>query len=170
MYSWSLYNKPTFWGKNRAVTHEQFIDLATQFKRVCENVFKVPCVTTIDVLSAPKVYTTFCDEDASEGCRIMNDKRRVLKTDRLSAITEEIWSKTGYIDIDVRPADPDKGPRNAFAYAEFLGTIPDYVVYRIQPEESCQFIHDVITDMNPKMKRGESFLSNGSGSLRGPRR
>jgi hypothetical protein len=169
MYSWSLYNKPSFWGSKRAVSHEQFIDLATQFKRVSENVFKVPCVTTIDVLRAPKVYTTFYDEMAFDGCRIINDGNRVLKTDRISAITDKVWEQAGYIDIDVRPAAEQEGLlRSAFANAEFLGTLPDHATYRIQPEEVCEFIHDVIGTMNPKMNRGDSYISNGSGSLRKP--
>lgn len=159
MTRWSLKN--IF----RDVTHEQFNTYTTQFKQAAEKSFGTECKLEIRALSAPKVYTTYCDDDLQSNLDSINDSATLLVTDKLSDMTEALWKAARYVEITLRPADPEKAPRYAFAHAEFKGTQPEQATFYIQPDG--EDAKAAIIAQQKHKRIGDGFDGNGrrSGGL-----
>ena len=144
------------------ISHGQFLDYVEQFQRAAQNSFDTKCELEIRALTAPKVYTTFMDDRIQENLDDINDQNTIIKTTKLSDITKEIWDKSGYVEVTVKPTDPDHAPSYAFGHAEFKGERPRQATFYLQPDGKDA--KDFMLGNSTLKIAGDGFDSNGSRS------
>lgn len=156
MNRWSLKN--IF----RSVTHSQFADYTRQFKQAAETSFGAECSLQICALTQPKAYTTFWDDDIQSSLDEINERNTILRTENLSDLTPEVWSKSGYVEVIVSPIDRQQAPDSAFGHAEFKGGLPRQATFYIQPDG--QNVREAMVSSAKGKLVGSGFDSNGSRS------
>lgn len=144
------------------ISHKQFSDYTEQFKKAAEQSFDTACKLKIRVLNAPKVYTTFWDDDIQGNLDSINDANTLLETENIAEVTKELWKKAGYVEVMVRPENPDAAPDHAFGHAEFKGNLSRQATFYIQPDgEGAR--DDMVSQARGKLV-GDGFSSNGTRS------
>lgn len=145
------------------VSHKQFLSLAQEFKQAVENAFHTPCYIHVDVLSKPKEYTTFWDDEVQANLDARNNQARIMSTYSLDDIDQATWKSAGYVDIHIRPYDEEHAPRAAFATAEFKGVCPKQATFYIQPDG--EDAKDAMLQAHPSNIHGDGFTSNGQQNM-----
>ena len=146
------------------VSHEQFVDLTTQFKKAAELSFGTECKLSIRALRAPKKYTTFHDKDIQEDLDEENKANTICETENLGNIGKALWNKAAYVEVTVRPVDAKKAPNYAFGHMGFKGERSRQVTFYIQPDG--EYTRNSVLSQNRLKLVGDGLASNGSRSPR----
>jgi len=80
----------------------------------------------------------------------------------LSDVTPEVWTKSGYVEVNVSPVDRSKAPDYAFGHAEFKGERPRQATFYIQPNGDD--VRQAMVSSAKGKAIGDGFESNGSRS------
>ena len=142
------------------VTHRQFVDYTSQFKKAAEVSFGTECSLQIRALTKPKAYTTFCDDDIESALDEINEGNTILKTENLSDVTLDVWLNSSYVEVNVTPIDHQQAPDSAFGHAEFKGEKTRQATFYIQPNGE-DVKHAMVLSATGKIL-GDGFESNGS--------
>ena len=156
MTRWSLGNSLM------PISHEQFIDLTTQFKKTAEQSFGTECRLQIRALNDTKKFTTFWDDDLQRDLDEENRANTILETANLSDVTKSLWKKAAYLEVTVRPIYENHAPKCAFGHVEFKGARPRQATFYLQPDgEDAK--KSVLAQNRDRYKWvGDGFTSNGS--------
>jgi hypothetical protein len=159
MNRWSLSNLLL------PISHEQFVDLTTQFKKAAEYSFGTKCKLQISALSDVKHYTTYDDDDIQRDLDEHNKKNTILETANLGEISKDLWKRAAYVSVTVTPVDAAKATQYAFGTMEFKGICPKQATFYIQSDDES--VRKYVLSLNRTKLVGDGFDSNGirSGSL-----
>ena len=129
MERWTIQNR--FF----AVSHDQFLNMAKQFKQAAEHSFNTPCYMDIEILSQPKFKPTLKskDQDAQDAIDSFNKNLRIMSTSNIDDIDKQTWDHAGNVEISIRPTNKDRAPQAAYAVAEFANVRPGRASFYIQP-------------------------------------
>lgn len=145
------------------ISHEQFLSLATAFKKASEQSFGTKATMEIGVYNAPKLYTTFIDDDIDAVLAVENEQRHVLTTQNIADINKSVWDSAGYVEAILKPVNTAIAPDHAFSSMEFLGDRPKQATFYIQGSPGNAAIASMKNQFK-FMARGDGFPSNGSRS------
>lgn len=156
MNRWSISNLIT------PISYNEFTTLSERFKRAAEASFGTPCKMEISALKAPKVYTTFLDDDIQDGLDHINAANAVPLNDN-STISRAEWDRANYVELTIRPVDEKLAPSYAFAHAEFKGGKPRQATFYIQPDG--EDARKTMLDQARRLQTvGDGFDGNGTRS------
>jgi hypothetical protein len=160
MSRWSLSNRLY------TIDHTQFQDLTREFAAACAATWHGPIKTEINLMSAPKVYTTFMlDDDMMQSLADENKALTLLSTDNIDDVTKINWEIARYADVCVRTADETPlTPPSAMGCIEFKGRFNRTATYYVQPHG--EDIRADILRAHPRMLKGDGYESNGEMSGR----
>ena len=150
MARWSLSNK------SLPISHKQFVALTLQFKEAAEQSFGTMCVLQIRVLSAPKLFPTFCARDADK----RNEENTLLETACLGAVSRALWTRAAHVEVAIRPVDERRAQAYAFAHVEFKGAHPKRATFHVRPDGKDA--REAILAQNRNKIRGDGFASHGT--------
>ena len=153
MTRWSISNRFL------PISYEEFTSLSERFKQAAEASFGTECKMQVKAMTAPKVYTTFCDDEIQSGLDEINAARTLSlpESDRLS---EKDWDRARYVELVINPVNPELAPSFAFAHAEFKGVTPRQATFYIQPDGE-EVKDTMISTRKFLQSTGDGFSSNG---------
>ena len=155
---WSLSNQ------FQAISHEQAGNYVTAFKAAVEESFGTECALDIRILSVPKLYTTFLDDDVQSFLDETNKNNTILSTNNPAEVTPELWEQAGYVEVGVRPIDRTQAPEDyAFGHVEFKGQYPRQATFYVQPNGD-DVKRAMLAQKSFTTAVGDGYTSNGLNS------
>jgi hypothetical protein len=149
------------------VSHTQFMKLALEFRRSVEAEFGTPCDMKIDVLSRTKRYISIIDDEAQSALDESNAAARIATLDKLSDLTESLWDRAGYVELNIRPIDKTAAPDYAFANMEAKGNRPRGVSFYVQGGgmDGGYAVREEMGRQNRLMSRNDGMDGNSTNTL-----
>ena len=105
------------WHIDMDVSREQFIQLATEFRKTAERAFGTDCKLELEVLYQGQIRGTSrcpCDDVDDVG----NDLYTLLDTDKLEELTPSCWKEGSVFNLKVIPTEKDKTGVGDAAYSK----------------------------------------------------
>lgn len=155
MQRWSLGN--CF----QNIKFNQFQSLSNEFKSACEDSFGTSATVLLKLMSQPKAFTTFWDDDEHKRLTKINDNNTIATFDDINNISESDWKSAAYVEMTVKPTDEDKAPSSAFGHLEFKGGQPKTSTYYLQGGDSTEKTKQQFISDHKNMVVGDGFNSHG---------
>jgi hypothetical protein len=127
----------TRWSLNNIVlpvSHKQFVDLTTQFKKAAEDSFGTECKLNIIALSTIQPFTTVVYEDSLDYLDQRKKADTILETADVGAVSKALWKSAAYVEVSVDPLDKGKATASAWGQIAFKGDHPRRATFYIQPD------------------------------------
>ncbi|MBI3441168.1 MAG: hypothetical protein HY052_05115 [Proteobacteria bacterium] len=146
-----------------AISYKQFQNLTAAFQQAAERSFDTDTTIEITALQADKVCSPYVDDAIQADHDSLNQSNTLLKTNKLSELTADIWKKAKYVEVSVNPVNKSKAPHSySFANVEFKGTHPRQATFYIQGEQEEGAAKKSVLTNRPLLSTvGDGFDGNG---------
>lgn len=147
------------------MSYEQFVRLTEEYRRVVADAFGTEVKIDISVLDQNRLYSSYHGL-VRDYVEMKNSDHKILQTDSLSDVTNDIWKRAKSVRVVIKPVDASKAPKNGFAVVEFKGNFSRRASFYIQPslpEVKVKMIRNnygasKVGDGNEQ--HGESFMTH----------
>ena len=121
--------------KNRifAISHDQFLTMAKQFKQAAEHSFSTSCDVYIEIIQKPRIKAPFWDDQSKTKRDNQLKEVDAISRHGIDDIDKNLWNKAALVEVWLHPQHRGGLSQAAFATATFKGVDHRQAAFYIHP-------------------------------------